>query len=207
MGNKMINILNLTQDFLNSNVGVVTFLVGFLAIYLYIKQRIDKKRDAARLILQEIRYAEQQIRNSGRGARGYSLASKLLPTNSWNDNIHLFIKNLKETQIDMISEFYSKATYIDYLITERSNQKIHPKIVKQVQSGSNQQGSATGQYDEVQALPTPQQIMQIVQIPTPDESITIQLLTEVSSSIEFLYNTPAVEKLRQISEPKWYCLI
>ena len=124
----MIDILRHIQKFLNDNLGAITFLVGFIAIYLYIKQRIDKRRDAARLILQEIRYAEQQIRNSGRGARGYSLTSKLLPTNSWNDNIHLFIKDLKETQIDMISEFYSNATYIDYLITERSRQKIHPKF-------------------------------------------------------------------------------
>jgi type II secretory pathway component PulF len=64
--------------FLNDNLGAVTFVVGFLAIYLYLKQRRDRKRDAARLILQEIRYAEQQIRNF-RIAQSYSLASKLLP--------------------------------------------------------------------------------------------------------------------------------
>jgi len=203
----MIDILRHIQKFLNDNLGAITFLVGFIAIYLYIKQRIDKRRDAARLILQEIRYAEQQIRNSG----GYSLTSKLLPTNSWNDNIHLFIKDLKETQIDMISEFYSNATYIDYLITERSRQKIHPKFSIQPNQQSNQQqGSVTSQAgasQEVLAQPTQQQIMQIIQIPTPDENITIQLLTGISSSIEFLYNTPAVEKLRQISERKWYYLI
>ena len=207
----MIDILRHIQKFLNDNLGAITFLVGFIAIYLYIKQRIDKRRDAARLILQEIRYAEQQIRNSGRGPRGYSLTSKLLPTNSWNDNIHLFIKDLKETQIDMISEFYSNATYIDYLITERSRQKIHPKFSIQPNQQSNQQqGSVTSQAgasQEVLAQPTQQQIMQIIQIPTPDENITIQLLTGISSSIEFLYNTPAVEKLRQISERKWYYLI
>jgi hypothetical protein len=36
--------------FLNDNLGAVTFVVGFLAIYLYLKQRRDRKRDAARLI-------------------------------------------------------------------------------------------------------------------------------------------------------------
>jgi hypothetical protein len=119
---------------LNDNLGVVTFAVGFFAIYLYLKQRKDRKRDAASLILQEIRYAEQQIRNAKiTNPPIYSLASKLLPTNSWNDNIHLFIKDLKETEIDMVSAFYSKATYIDSLIEERSKQKINqsPILIQQ----------------------------------------------------------------------------
>jgi hypothetical protein len=69
--------------FLNENLGAVTFVVGFLAIYLYLKQRRDRKRDAASLILQEIRYAEQQIRNAKiTNPPSYFLASKLLPTNS-----------------------------------------------------------------------------------------------------------------------------
>lgn len=69
-------------QFLNDNIGSITLIVGLLAIYLYFKQKADRKRDTAKLILQEIRYAEQQIRNSGRGNRGYSLSSRLLPTNS-----------------------------------------------------------------------------------------------------------------------------
>lgn len=191
--------------FLNDNLGAVTFVVGFLAIYLYLKQRRDRKRDAARLILQEIRYAEQQIRNF-RIAQSYSLASKLLPTNSWNDNIHLFIKDLKETEIDMISAFYSKATYIDSLIVERSKQKINPPLAHSIPLIPPPSDSVTAQP----ALPvgggpqqvTPQQV--IVPAQTIGELVTAQLLAEVSMSVEFLYNTPAAEKLRKISERKWY---
>ena len=191
--------------FLNDNLGAVTFVVGFLAIYLYLKQRRDRKRDAARLILQEIRYAEQQIRNF-RIAQSYSLASKLLPTNSWNDNIHLFIKDLKETEIDMISAFYSKATYIDSLIAERSKQKINPPLAQSIPLNPPPSASVTAQP----SLPggggpqqvTPQQV--IVPVQTIGELITAQLLAEVSLSVEFLYNTPAAEKLRKISERRWY---
>jgi hypothetical protein len=191
--------------FLNDNLGAVTFVVGFLAIYLYLKQRRDRKRDAARLILQEIRYAEQQIRNF-RIAQSYSLASKLLPTNSWNDNIHLFIKDLKETEIDMISAFYSKATYIDSLIVERSKQKINPPLAQSIPLNPPPSASVTAQP----SLPggggpqqvTPQQV--IVPVQTIGELITAQLLAEVSLSVEFLYNTPAAEKLRKISERRWY---
>ena len=85
----------------NNNNGLITSIVGLFAIRPYLKQKADVKRDISKLILQEIRYAEQQIRNSKCGTRGYSLSSRLLPTNSRDDNTHpLFIKDLKETEID-----------------------------------------------------------------------------------------------------------
>lgn len=191
-------------QFLNDNIGVVTFAVGFFAIYLYIKQKVDRRRDAASLILQEIRYAEQQIRNTEHGTRGYSLVSKLLPTNSWNDNIHLFIKDLKETQIDMISKFYSEATYIDFLITERSRQKLNQTFDKVSVPGavSSQTITVGGAPQEL----IQQQIMQLVPVPNPNEKTTVEILTDISKRIEYLYNTSAVEKLKKISERKWYHL-
>jgi hypothetical protein len=138
--------ITIILKFINENLGVVTFVGGVVAIYLYLKQRMDRKRDAARLILQEIRYAEQQIRNARiTNPPTYSLASKLLPTNSWNDNIHLFIKDLKETEIDMISAFYSKTTYIDSLIAERSRQKINPPLAQSIQLNPPPSASVTAQ--------------------------------------------------------------
>jgi len=199
--------------FLNSNffTGVITLFVGGFAIYLYIKQRVDKKRDAARLILQEIRYAEQQIRNSGRGERGYSLASKLLPTNSWNDNIHLFTKDLKETEIDMIGGFYSKSTYIDFLIAERSRQKLNQKFETRRPDGTplvSQSEFETVQFVQENSFnqPLPEKITEIVLIPNPNENVATKLLNDISGQVEFIYNTPVVEKLRNIAEKKWYHL-
>lgn len=191
-------------QFLNDNIGLITLIVGLSAIYLYLKQKADSKRDIAKLILQEIRYAEQQIRNSGRGTRGYSLSSRLLPTNSWDDNIHLFIKDMKETEIDMISEFYSQSAYIDYLIEERSKQKLNQKFLLRPIAVGQQATLPTAEDNPQQTQPTPQQIAQIIQEPNFNEQITMNLLTDFSTKIEFLYNTPAAEKLRQLSERKWY---
>ena len=192
--------------FLNDNLGLVTFVVGFLAIYIYVRQKKDRKRDAAKLILQEIRNAEQQIRNF-RIAQSYSLASKLLPTNSWNNNIHLFVKDLEETEIDVISAFYSKATYIDSLIMERSKQKINLRLaaipLNPAPSASVTAQSLLPEGGDPQQI-AQQQVVTIVEAPTRGELITIQLLADVSLSVEFLYNTPAAEKLRKISKRRWY---
>ena len=78
--------------------GVVTLVVGFFAIFVYYRQKNDQKRDAAKLVLQEIRYAEQTIRIAKEHNYDYYLANKLLPTNSWHKNIHFFVHELKETE-------------------------------------------------------------------------------------------------------------
>jgi hypothetical protein len=184
-------------DFLNSNTGVVTFAVGFIAIYLYIKQRIDRKTDAARLILQEIRYAEQQVRRYKEFGK-YKLPDRLLPTNNWNKGIHLFVKDLKEADIDLINAFYAKATYIDIMIRKISDWKNQPKPYVSQTPLVQVQPSVTGQ----------------IQKPVANESISLfdpmqdtqSILLEVSMGVEFIYNTPSVEKLRRISEKKWYQL-
>lgn len=163
-------------DLVNNNMGMITLMVGSFAVYLYIKQKRDRKRDSARLILQEIRYAEQQIRNF-RTVNNYQLYIRLLPTNSWNENIHLFVKDLEEHELDMISSFYARAKYIDFLIEKRSQQLIEHAV-------------------EIPFVP-----------PKPQDLATIGLIKQVSDSIEFIHNTPVVEKLRIAIEKKWYSLL
>lgn len=202
-------IITFIQNFLNNNIGVVTFLVGFVAIYLYIKQKTDKKRDSASLILQEIRYAEQQIRNYRNSQPNqYNLADRLLPTNSWNDNIHLFIQSMEENEIDMISSFYAKAKYIDFLILKRSEQKTEPNqtsITPTVISPIQQ--SQTVQVVGQNAPPQSQPRMMQFSLPVPNnELVTIELLHQISFSIELIYNTSIVDKLKKISKNKWYHL-
>jgi len=195
-------------SFLNSNffLALTTLVVGGFAIYLYLKQKEDRKRDAAKLILQEIRYAEQKIRKY-REVKSYKLYDKLLPTNSWNDNIHLFIKELKETEIDLISDFYAKASYIDTLINIISQQKNNPPIIVTSPTSSFQQ-SITPATPGVQPVENfqilaPPQPVEVSLLPLP---ISQKILEDVSMNVEFIYNTPVVEKLREIANRKWYQL-
>ena len=191
----MIEILKYVQNILNNNLGVITFLVGFLAIFLYVKQKKDYKRKAAHLILQEIRYAEKQIRKYKEFKR-YRLSDKLLPTNSWNKNINLFVKNLKETDIDLINCFYAKSAYIDIMIRKISDYKTQPikpvmlPPVSQQPSITAQQGVDLPSYIQIDPMKGTQDI-----------------LRDISNNVECIYNTPVVEKLRKISEKKWYHIL
>jgi len=195
----MLAVISSIPFFLNNNIGLVTLVVGGFAIYLYLKSKKDHKRDAAKLILKEIRYAEQQIRKYKEFMR-YSLSDRLLPTNSWNDNIHLFVKDLKETDIDLINGFYAKATYIDIMIRKISDWKTQPKEIMPFTESlpTQQEPSITAQLN-----PNIKAIKFISFDPMAETQI---ILKKVSMNIEFIYNTPTVEKLRKISEKNWYHL-
>lgn len=176
----------------NSNffVALATLLVGGIAIYLYIKQKKDKKREIARLILQEVRYAEQAIKEYKRHL-GYKLSDRLLPTNNWNSNIHMFVSDFSETDIDSISKFYSQISYIDIIIQKISDQKNDPEVIKKVNE-EIEKLKASGQFGKI-----------TIPMVSP---MSDQILKETSLGVEFLYNTPAAEKLRNISKKKWYQL-
>jgi len=195
MFRELLDISKLLTDFL----GLITLVVGGTAIYLYKKQKIDRKRDAASLILQEIRYAEEQIRNY-RNYHEYKLFDRLLPTNSWNDNIHLFVKDLKEGDIDLINSFYARAGYIDVVIRKISDWKNMPSLPMRMPSASiasQIQGEPTVPTGNVQSG-----IVPFVNFDPMGE--TQKILEETSMRVEFIFNTPVVEKLRRISERKWH---
>lgn len=177
-------------------IALVTFGVGLFAIYLYKKQQKDNKRDAARLVVQEIRYAEEQIRNARMlGENNFSLANKLLPTNSWHKNIHLFINDLLESQIDLISRFYSQSMYLDSVIGVISDEKNKMwSISEETLSPDGKRGVA------VKAT-----VLSSGYIVTKNNMAQLsanQILADVTNKIEFIYNSPSVDKLRSISEGK-----
>ena len=165
---------------------LITFIVGSFAIGLYLKQKRSYKRDVASLILQEIRYAEQHVRNYKQFGV-YPLACKLVPTNSWYINIHLFARDFKETDVDLISNFYAQVSYVDNLIDNISNAKI--KTLIPIPSSS-----------VVPSVGQPQENTQF-------ELGAQKILKEVSEKIEFIYNTPTIDKLRIVSQKRWYQLI
>lgn len=222
----------------NSNffIAIITLLVGGFAIVLYKKQKIDYKRDVALLVLQEIRYAEQQVRSShdfSTNAENFPLSVKLLPTNNWYKNIHLFMGDFEQTQIDAISRFYSQIEYIDLVIERISDYKISiieqeisdlsGKIIQKEDILPNRvhlQGIVNLlasqrilQQDEARQSDNYPQTASGINNPQKQQSTTINILRrlkassilkEVSSKVEFIDNTPIGENFRNIAGKKWF---
>lgn len=113
---------------INILISFVTFLVGILVVYIYIKQKDDTKRDAAKIILQEIRRAEDIISDYKQGEGGYQFAKKIIATNNWSKNIHLFVGDLDNDELDRISNLYSTGEYLDTLIKEISDYTFKKEI-------------------------------------------------------------------------------
>jgi hypothetical protein len=184
----MTELLHKLIGILDHHDWLITLFVGLSAYILYRIGRSDNKRDAAKLILQEIRYADQKVKNY-RTYNSYNFTEKILPTNSWNGNINLFIRDLTESQLDLISKFFSSATYLDEIIKAIANSRNDELIQKDTPSDMS--------------LPSDVAVAMGTGDLAPTEGAK-KLIEAISKDIESIYNTPAADKLRKIAEKKWY---
>ncbi len=115
-----IIIFYLHPDFTKSNLytAIATFIVGLFAIYLYITQKEDKKRDAANVIIAEIRQAERLIDQFKKRGVSNDISYQLLPSNNWVKYNYLFINDLDQDEIEQINNFYSQCFVLDKAIDQ-----------------------------------------------------------------------------------------
>lgn len=102
-------------EYLNS---VVTLIVGVVAIYVYKKQKLDTKRDAANSILLEIQHAERSIDKVRDFIKKDSLDVDviILQADSWIKNKHLFSRDFDKDEWDSITDFYERAKLLDQAV-------------------------------------------------------------------------------------------
>lgn len=119
------------QNFVSSNffVALITLIVGSIAICLYLVQKIENKRDSARTVIQEIRRAEEIIEDY-RENGSYQFTKKIIATNSWSKNIHHFVGDLDNDELDKISELYSTGEYLDHIIQRISDITLDYSVEK-----------------------------------------------------------------------------
>lgn len=100
--------------FLDSNFSqtIIILLTGLVAFAIYIINKHVEKRDAARIILNEIRIAEKAIQDINNHKR-ISELSIILPNNNWERYKHLFIKKLDQDDFNLINDFYYKCSYAE----------------------------------------------------------------------------------------------
>lgn len=173
---------------------IVTFVVGLVAYWVYWKQREDRKRDMASLILQEIRYAEDIHREAKSRDNVYKYAQRLLPTNNWNNNVHLFVSDLEQSQIDAISRFYSSVEFIDKIVLKIADDAMEPPRPPQMVQAPLIPTPPTGPASEPQSQPNQFQIL----IQTPNGGANV-VLNAVSNEVEYIYSSSAADVLRKIA--------
>ncbi len=151
--------------------GLVTLIVGSSAIFIYQKRMRDDKRNAANVILNEIRGAEKLFKD----AKAKILEAKkntdatqipehhyLMPQMSWGKYKHLFIKDFNETQLSAIDDFYQTCQLFDETIvymdaifqedTKEIRKNVHKALYKTITKFVNETNNATNQEELEQKL-------------------------------------------------------
>lgn len=105
-------------EFINSNsfTGFATILTGAIAWLVYYVQKTNSKVQAARLILTEIRIAEEKIKQIKEIVENENFSIDLpsvLAVNSWKKYSNIFIKDFDEDEVKILSSFYDLAESID----------------------------------------------------------------------------------------------
>lgn len=118
-----LSIIQTTLWFIESNlfIGFVTFAAGLIAFGVYKTQKSDSKKDAALILLSEIRNAEKsisQIKNTGE----LSEAVFVMPESSWSKFQHFFVSDLDVDELVLINDFYNFSILIQKELNMLNNQ-------------------------------------------------------------------------------------
>ncbi len=102
---------------INSNAfsSFIMFLVGSIAIFLYLKQKSDTRVQAARVLLIEIRTAEErinQLKEKLQSGTTEDLPS-IFPTKSWKVYSHLFVSDFDQDELKLLGSFYDYGDLIE----------------------------------------------------------------------------------------------
>ncbi len=180
-----------------------TLLVGFGAIYLYISQRIDSKRDAARIIVQEIRRAEDIIRGY-KDAGNFQFTKRIIANNSWGKNIHFFVGDLDPDELDKISNLYSTGEFLDTVISRIFDWKFDYESRKFYEEVPMQRVVAPVPPPEVSLDTPPTASVQMaggieMTMPKPQSAFWSGILLSIVAIYEPIYHTPIIEELKRIA--------
>jgi len=193
------------NNFFNSNLffATITFFVGSFALYVYTKQKIDSKKDAAKIIIQEIRRAEDIIADY-KHTKSYEFAKKIIAVNSWTKNIHYFVNDFENDELDKISNLYSTGEYLDNQIQLISTITFNDslEILKSQREAFLKKQLHRQEVNSSPISPAEQSIM-LEEV----SKLSFQMmppvwqarLEDISNKVELIYLTNIVLKLRKIA--------
>jgi hypothetical protein len=110
----------------------ITLIVGLVAYYLYLRQKIDFKKDAANIILLEIQNAERSLNHVKEALREGRMPRDifLMQTESWSKYRYLFVRSFDQNEWDTVTLFYDRCHLYDEAV--KYNNTFFPKNEEQV---------------------------------------------------------------------------
>lgn len=90
---------------------VILFTASFVLIVYFLSKK-NEKRDAAVILLDEIRLAEKAIDEIRRNKTITEL-NAIMPVNSWFKYKHLFANELNQDEFSLVSQFYNRCEYAE----------------------------------------------------------------------------------------------
>jgi hypothetical protein len=116
------------NQLLNSNlfIAAATLIVGFAAFFLYKKQKRDEKKDAATILLTELRAVSAilpglKTRFKANVANALEEGVFLMASESWSKYKYLFVNDLNGEEWRAVDTFYSKCQEYDRALSERQS--------------------------------------------------------------------------------------
>ncbi len=94
--------------------GIATLVTAFAAYWIYKKQKIDKKISLARLILNEVRAAEESVERLAKFGVGENpeYFGPNFPTNTWMKGGHFFADDFSQDETRQIFDFYGQCILV-----------------------------------------------------------------------------------------------
>jgi hypothetical protein len=93
---------------------LVTLIAGFVAMFIYVVRKQHERRDAATLVVMDIRRAEQVLALIDENTSGdFRKLSRILFENNWAKHKHLFVSRLSMDDFALLNIFFDGCAQID----------------------------------------------------------------------------------------------
>ncbi len=204
-------MLEFISSVMGSNwiVAIATVVAVFVGFDI---QKQEEKKNAATIVLMEIRDAEnsiEELKNSDLKTVNFNEVA-VLPINSWSKFNHLFVKNLDRDELDFLNDFYKKCFLTENAIKalqenfsiaiQEKAKTIYPKLLVLAEKHSNKtfeenrKGDSAYSKEKQAILDTYYRDSESFVPDAPRENLRKYITT-----IRFITNSPLGEKLKQMA--------
>lgn len=185
---------------------LVIFIVGLFAFISYRIQIINKYRNIASMLTNEICEIENSIKNL-KSINNYYYSTPIFYTDTWNKYKYMFVKYLGQEDYTLINAFYINAkqieaerlfikNIIEVTLTEKA--KIFQRLNKEL---------ILKNLDDLDKyVPDVNAAFKILSPPGPEfsSSFSYEYINKLMLEIRMVTSTMAFQKLEKASNKKWY---